>query len=139
MTVRKATSTPVATQFAFELEGPGVLEEFLLTGGELVTFEELPAGSYVVSETVPEDWELSAISCGVFFAPGPVASGSLEVELGAGEDMLCEFFNTSLTIPPTVPPEEPVHVPTLSPTALSVLFMALAAAGGALIGRLRLE
>jgi hypothetical protein len=74
ITVRKAASAPVSTQFAFELQGPGVLEEFLLRTTESVTFDEVPAGTYVVGETLPEDWELAAISCGVFFAPGPVAS-----------------------------------------------------------------
>lgn len=114
-----------------------MLEEFDLQSGELETFDDLPAGTYTVTEMVTHDWEVSAIACGIFFAPGPVASGALQFDLGDGEDLLCQFFNTSLAIPPTPPPV--TTVPTLSPTALALLFMALAGTGTLLIHRLGLD
>ena len=119
------------TVFPFTLEGPGPEQDFELGGGDFLNFS-LEPGTYIVRELVPEDWELLVIRCGVIFEEGPVASGALQIELDPGESVTCRFENNMIGVPPPPPPGA-VDVPTLSPTAVSIFFMALAIAGGLLL------
>jgi len=126
---------PDTRSFSFTLEGPSGDIPFSLSGGHFRDFH-LEPGTYVVREDVPEDWDLLLIRCGSLTEVGPVASGALRFELKPGESVLCRFLNSNPSVPP-VPPPGSTAVPALSPTALSLLMMALAV-GGALILR-RLE
>lgn len=133
MTVLKHLS-PVGdgSVFPFTLEGPGPDQTFDLANGEHETFT-LDPGTYVIREALPEDWELLLIRCNpIYYVVGPVASAALRVELEPGESLTCIFTNHNSLIPPPHPPSL-VEAPALSPTALSILFMALAAAGGLLL------
>lgn len=102
------------TLFSFDLTGPGVSQTFELQSSESTTFD-LPAGTYIVSELVPPDWELSLIRCGTEFMVGPVVpgeSGALEFDLGAGQSILCRFHNTYNAVPPG--PGPPPEIPAMS-------------------------
>jgi hypothetical protein len=134
LTVRKAAGPGAGgLTFSFTLEGGGGDQAFELRRDEHETFLVDP-GSYVIREQLVEDWDLALIRCGtLYYDVGPVASGALEVELGPGQSLSCEFFNHNPEIPPPHPPEPPIEAPMLSPTALSVLLMALAIAGGFLL------
>lgn len=133
LTVLKLVS-PVSdgTVFPFTLDGSGTEESFDLAAGESETFA-LEPGTYVVRESVPENWELVLIRCGIFYEVGPVASGALEIELEPGDSETCLFTNNLVGVPPPHPPPGPVGAPALSPTAVSLLMMALAAAGAVLL------
>lgn len=121
-----------ATVFSFGLEGPGTNEVFDLQDGQAETFL-LSAGTYTITETVPEDWVLGQIRCGTIFELGPVASGAIRIELEPSESVTCRFENDMVDVPPPPPPPGGVAIPTLSPTAISLLFMALAASGALLL------
>jgi len=135
--LKQVAPIPHTRSFSFTLEGPSGDVPFSLVGGHSREFH-LEPGTYVVREDVPEDWELLAIRCGSLIEVGPVASGALRFQLGPGEAVLCRFLNSNPSVPPPPPPPPGASpVPDLSPTALSLLMMALAV-GGALILR-RLE
>jgi hypothetical protein len=120
-----------ATVFSFTLEGSGPDLTFELMGGESEILTVDP-GTYILRETVPEDWELGLIRCGLTFAAGPVASGALQIEIPPAESVTCRFLNVMPGIP-VPPPPGLMDVPVLSPTAVSILCMALATAGGLLL------
>ena len=115
------------TVFPFTIEGDGGDINFDLLGGEFEEFT-LEPGTYVVRETVPEEWELSLIRCGDLFEVGPVASGALQIALGPGDSVLCQFENTMIGVPPPPPPPA-LSIPALSPTGLAVSFILIAALG----------
>ncbi|MBN1453496.1 MAG: right-handed parallel beta-helix repeat-containing protein [Anaerolineales bacterium] len=54
---------------------------------------DLPAGNYPVTETVPDGWDLTSISCGGLNNNTGLIDG-LTIVLEAGEDAVCTFNNT---------------------------------------------
>lgn len=124
---------PRADLFQFTLEGPGGDQSFDLQDGESEVFD-LDPGVYTITETVPEDWTLGLIRCGLIFELGPVASGAIRLELDPGESVICRFENDRVGAPPAPPPGA-TEIPVLSPQGLSILLMILAAAGGFLLRR----
>ena len=70
---------------------------FKLDGGTKITFNDVATGTYNVFETVKEGWNLIDVSCTdetVFNQ-----SSGVSIELSAGEDVTCVFFNEPIDEP----------------------------------------
>ena len=76
------------------------------------SFSNLSPGSYSISETVPDGWELSGATCDNGDDPASIT-------LAAGEAVTCTFSNRR------VGASIPTSVPTLSPPALALLAILL--------------
>jgi uncharacterized repeat protein (TIGR01451 family) len=90
--VVKEVTDASTTAFAFDLAGTA----FSLTDGGSRTFDPLPPGTYVVTETRTAGYALTTIVCE---DPGggttaDVAAGSATIALGEGEAVTCTFTNT---------------------------------------------
>jgi CSLREA domain-containing protein len=76
--------------FSFDASGGGYAD-FSLTDAATPNSQELAAGKYEVSETVPSGWDLTSATCtssiGDTETPG-------NIELDAGEIVTCTFTNT---------------------------------------------
>jgi uncharacterized repeat protein (TIGR01451 family) len=72
-------------------------------------FAGLTPGTYTVSEMVPEDWELTGITCTPQTA-GLVAGTQVTITLAPGGSVVCTFIDTR--VDPPVPPEPPEPPPT---------------------------
>ena len=93
--VQKATQPPGSSQ-TFEFTGD--LAD-TIGDGEQIVFNAQP-GDYTSTETVPDGWALTDVSCA---ADGPNSSSALidndtgvNVSLAAGEEVVCVFSNTQL-------------------------------------------
>ncbi len=83
--VQKETNPDGATQsFTFD---PSWGADFQLTDGQQNDSGALAAGTYSVSETVPDGWQLTSAVCS---DGSPVSA----IALGAGETVTCTFLNT---------------------------------------------
>ncbi|HET9339807.1 MAG TPA: IPTL-CTERM sorting domain-containing protein [Casimicrobiaceae bacterium] len=99
-----ATPAPPLSDFAIDASA----------GSGVRTFTGLGANTYVVTETVPGGWSLTAINCAInpstggSFTPN-VAGASVSITLGAGTvQAQCEFVNTrrgSITVVKEATPE----------------------------------
>ncbi len=83
--------------------GPFSLRDY--SGGDnMITFTDLPPGSYNVAETVPTGWALTGITC--LDADGgsvvDLAAASATVDLDSGEAIICTFTNTLIPSAPTI-------------------------------------
>ena len=67
-------------------------------------FANLPPGTYTVSEMVPEDWELTGITCTPATA-AVIAGTQVTITLAPGGSVVCTYIDTR--IDPPVPPEPP--------------------------------
>jgi hypothetical protein len=79
------------------------------------TFTDLAPGTYTVSELVPENWELTGVTCST--TQGVVISGpEVTITLGPGGSVVCTYRDRRLEPPappePPVPPTPPVPPPT---------------------------
>ena len=66
-----------------------------------VTFSNLPAGAYAITEVVSPGWQLVAANCSGGTDGGSLSGETLAVNIAAGEAVICTFDNqprTSLTI-----------------------------------------
>jgi len=99
--VKRVTGGGSDRTFDFDLDGPqspNVPDGFGIqtsNGEGTHTLENLPTGSYVVSELVPEGWGAPQITCagdGATFAVSETAP-SVTIELGAGVTVTCTFTN----------------------------------------------
>lgn len=93
LTIVKVTTPPGGAGFGFDA---GALGAFVLDDGGLKTFDDLAAGSYSVSETAADGWELESVICST--APGALveyeaSESGVVVELGEGQDVTCTFAN----------------------------------------------
>jgi len=89
ITIVKYTDPGSDTGFSFT--GSGGFGGFSLRDGESQVFDDLLAGDYTVTETVPADWELDSVVC-TGGDSAPVANG-VTVHLDVGEDITCTFTN----------------------------------------------
>nr|WP_240451213.1 DUF11 domain-containing protein [Wenzhouxiangella sp. XN201] len=91
LTIEKIVSDGDTSQ-AFEFTGSvsdDGFDSFNLSHGQSQTFA-LPIGTYSVSETVPEGWELESATC--------TGGNTIEnIELADGESVLCTFTNRELS------------------------------------------
>ena len=81
--LKRATPTDTGQLFNFT----GDLGNFSLMHGEFIV-EPRPPGTYAVSETVPAGWQLDGATCD---DGSPVNA----IELEAGENVTCTFFNST--------------------------------------------
>ena len=76
------------------------------------TFSPLAPGTYTVSEMVPEDWELTGITCTPATA-AVIAGTQVTITLAPGGSVVCTYNDTR--IDPPVPPEPPEPQPPEPP------------------------
>jgi uncharacterized repeat protein (TIGR01451 family) len=103
-------ATPDSTR-EFEFTGSGPLGSFTLVDDgkdestASRTFANLAPGTYTVTETVPDDWELTGITC----TPGKTAvitGPQVAITIAPGDAVVCTYRDTR--IDPPVPPEPPI-------------------------------
>jgi hypothetical protein len=96
LTIVKSTTPPGGTGFEFTTRGLDPAA-FTLDDGRSRVFDDLAAGRYQVTETVPPGWVVSG-SC----SDGTrLDGGRVSLELDAGDDVVCTFVNVrqvSLTV-----------------------------------------
>jgi hypothetical protein len=96
LTIVKTTTPAGGTGFDFTTSGLDPAG-FSLDDGQSRVFDNLPAGSYQVTEDVPPAW----LATGTCDNGTTVQGGRADVELAAGDDVTCTFHNTrrvSLTV-----------------------------------------
>ena len=102
ITIIKTANPPDGVDFFFS--GSEGLDDFILddadpddsdTVNNSVTFAELPAGDYTVTEAVPDGWELESVVC-TGGDTDPIADGVI-INLDPGEQITCIFTNNSVT------------------------------------------
>ncbi|MDD1653198.1 MAG: hypothetical protein LUQ64_01495, partial [Methanomicrobiales archaeon] len=104
---------PTATGFAFTTTGTGY-NPFSLKDADPPNDQALPPGSYGVTETVPDGWDLTKLVCDDPDGGTSVnlAGATATIDLDAGETVTCTFTDReelaektfTLTIPQTCPP-----------------------------------
>ncbi|HWO70281.1 MAG TPA: hypothetical protein VNP94_05945 [Actinomycetota bacterium] len=102
ITIVKQTDPDGADQ---EFDFSGDLEDFRLADGESQTFD-LRTGTYSVTESVPEGWELDRITCTGGEGDQSdwtidVENGTVSIDLAEGGSVRCTFFNRE--VPPPAP------------------------------------
>jgi hypothetical protein len=91
--VEKQTNPDGSTQsFTFTGDAIG-----FLTDGEQIVVDNLSAGNYSSTESVPEGWELTDIVCNDSDSTGDLGTATANFVLDAGETVTCAFINTSAT------------------------------------------
>ena len=79
----------------------GALDSFTFIGdaagaisdGEQIVVTNLPPGTYTSQETVPADWNLTAIVCDDGNSTGSILAATATFQLEAGETVKCTFTN----------------------------------------------
>ncbi len=75
-----------------------------------ITFNDLPVGTYEITETLPDNWQLDSASCVGASGPVSLVEKTLLVAVGTGENIVCTFNNSarnelaSITITKTAKP-----------------------------------
>jgi hypothetical protein len=90
--IRKATSPADGTNFAFTSTIPGG-GAFPLDDEEQVTFMNIAAGTYSVTESAIAGWSLTDIACDDNDSTGNAFSRTATVNLQPGELVTCTFHN----------------------------------------------
>ena len=95
VTIVKETDPVDAGGQLFEFVGD--LGPITLVGGESTTRSSLAPGSYVVTESLPEGWDLSQLTCDDPDGGSTVdlPSGTATVDLDSGEQVTCTFLNSA--------------------------------------------
>ncbi|NEZ02535.1 hypothetical protein G4Y73_00055, partial [Wenzhouxiangella sp. XN201] len=78
--------------FAFTGDALGSLSD-----GEQIVVDNLAAGNYSATESVPAAWELTDIVCNDADSSGDLTTATANFVLDAGETVTCVFINKSLT------------------------------------------
>ncbi|MCB0212771.1 MAG: hypothetical protein KDJ52_25740, partial [Anaerolineae bacterium] len=105
LTIVKAATPADGTDFVFTSNIPGG-SSFTLdvdsdsTYSDTITFNNLAVGSYAITETVADDWQLDSASCTGGSDGGNLSGETLTVALDANEAVTCTFVN-SFNPPPT--------------------------------------
>ena len=98
LTIVKQTDPPDSPQ-SFDFTATNK-PDFSLTDGQSQTFDNLQAGTDItVTEAADDLWVLQDILCTNGATPD-LDAGSVDVTIGAGEDVVCTFMNSEL--PPTL-------------------------------------
>jgi uncharacterized repeat protein (TIGR01451 family) len=106
--IEKSANPQTAQQFGFSGSGP--LGDFALVDdgkndpAAARTFSGLAPGTYTVRELVPDDWELTGVTC-TPAAAATIAGPLATINLAPGGAVVCAYRDTR-TDPP-VPPEPP--------------------------------
>ena len=130
ITIVKDADPADGTDFAFSVTGG--LSAFALddddddTLSNTITFDELGAGLYTVTELAIDGWELEAIECtGTGMAD--LDTATVSIQLAAGADVTCTFSNVESEdelpgeeVPPTRPREGTLGGNPLPNTAMTL-------------------
>ncbi len=63
---------------------------------QTITFNDLTPGTYAITETLPADWQLDTAACIDGSGSGTLNGETLSVAIGAGENVVCTFTNSSV-------------------------------------------
>jgi len=90
-----SSTLPGGASFSLDVDADNALSD-------TITFTDLPLGTYAITETVPDDWQLNTATCIGGSDSGTLDGETLALTLGAGEDVVCTFSNglqpASLTV-----------------------------------------
>lgn len=88
--VEKRTNPQGSSQtFSFTGDALGVL-----TDGEQIVVDNLAAGNYSATESVPAGWQVTDITCSDADSTGDLGAATADFALDAGETVTCVFLNT---------------------------------------------
>jgi hypothetical protein len=97
----------ITTPFSFDLDDDGPTGSAL---SNTIVFTDLLPATYVVTETLLADWDLTDITCTGAAIPPSQGVNNVSIQLGAGEDITCTFENTkrgTITIIKDATPDHP--------------------------------
>lgn len=119
------------TEFDFNLLSQGLDENFDLSNGQKIPFNDLPLGTVVtVTEFVPDLWSLDGITCdGDASFSDSVDGTSVDVTCNSSGEVNCSFANSRIII---------LNTPTLSEWGLISMAAILGIAGFIVMRRRRL-
>jgi len=119
------------TEFDFNLFSQGLDENFDLSNGQKIPFNDLPLGTVVtVTEFVPDLWSLDGITCDGDASFNDSANGnSVDVTCNSSGEVNCSFANSRIII---------LNTPTLSEWGLMAMAAVLGIAGFIVMRRRRL-
>ncbi len=94
ITIVASTDPAGGTGFEFtdDIAAPGA---FTLGDNGNMTFTDLEAGTYAATETVPDGWDLTAITCDDADSAGDLGTATATIHVDAGETVTCTFANTA--------------------------------------------
>ena len=119
------------TEFDFNLLSEGLDENFDLSNGQRIPFNDLPLGTVItVTEFVPDLWSLDSIVCdGDASFNDSVDGNSVDVTCNSSGEVNCSFANSRIII---------LNTPTLSEWGLISMAAILGIAGFMVLRRRRL-
>lgn len=116
LTVRKESRPGSTEPFAFSLSGGPLPAALSLVDGREVSYGDLPAGTYTVTETAMAGWALSQLTC-----TDPTGGTTTDVDtrqatvaVAPGDAVTCTFVNTRDQV------REPFRVPDPPPAPVQV-------------------
>ncbi|MFC1995020.1 GEVED domain-containing protein [Chloroflexota bacterium] len=114
ITVEKVTdpSPDSTSSFDFTVVGGLSPSSFSLKNGEHRNFIDVPIGSYDITETVPDCWELDVVSTGGDSTP---ITDGVTVDLDPGEDITVTFTNTKIEPLMTIDKDVVTDPPVVEP------------------------
>jgi hypothetical protein len=98
----KSTSPSGGTGFDFTDDVPGSPGTFTLDDGETQLFNDVPAGTYTITEAVAAGYSLTDVSCSDGDSTGNPFNRTATVQLQAGEVVTCTFTNLQSVASPTL-------------------------------------
>jgi len=129
ITIEKEAPEGGDTEFPFNIFSDGLDEDFDLSDGQTIPFNDLPLDTtFTITETVPDQWSLDSIVCdGDAVFDESVNEDSVEITCNSTGDISCTFTNSR--IPPVT------NVPTLSEWGLIAMAGILGIVGFMVIRR----
>ncbi len=94
------TTIPNGAVGTFQFDAFG--NALTLDAGQSFTYNDLTPGTYTISETVPNGWDLTSINCNDPDSGTTYTTTDAVVDLDEGENITCTFVNTQ-TEPPDIP------------------------------------
>jgi hypothetical protein len=119
------------TEFDFNLLSEGLDENFDLSNGQIIPFNDLPLGTVItITEFVPDRWSLDSIVCdGDASFNDTVNGNSVDLTCNSSGEVNCTFVNSRVLI---------LNTPTLSEWGLMAMAAVLGIAGFIVMRRRRL-
>jgi hypothetical protein len=109
--VRKVT-VPAGATASFAFTAPTLdADGFSLTDGQSATFDNLAAGTYVVTEGSLDGWTLQTLACADPTANTTTAGAVATIDVAAGETVTCTFTNAPTPAPTVTPPTPEAPTP----------------------------
>ncbi|MGH9001097.1 MAG: prealbumin-like fold domain-containing protein [Acidimicrobiia bacterium] len=100
-------------EFSFSTSGNPLPPTFALAGGREVSYTDLPAGTYTITEGASDGWSLSEVACtgASGGSAGSTDTRDAVVALAPGDSVRCVFVNARLEprVPGAVAPPSPAR------------------------------